>query len=448
MGKAIRQVTEIPGPRSRALLARKDRAVAAAFQILTGIAIDRAEGSRVVDVDGNTYLDLTGGLGVLNAGHRHPRVMERVQRQLERFVHTDFSVVMYESWIELAERLAPRVPGPGPKKAAFFNSGAEAVENVVKIAKAYTGRRAVIAFEGAFHGRTLMAMSLTSKTHPYKAGFGPFAPEVYRVPYAYCYRCPLGKSYPECGVACAGELEKAFVTQVAAEEVACVVVEAVQGEGGFVVPPAEFLQRIQAICRDHGILLVVDEVQTGFGRTGTFFASERFGLEPDLITVAKSIADGWPLSGVIGRAEVMDAPGDGRIGGTYVGNPVACEAALGVLDVFDHEDLLGKARTLGDHLLRRLEGMQERHPLVGDVRGAGPMAAMELVRDRMSKEPAAQETNRLLQEALQRGVLLVKAGVHGNVVRFLNSLAMSVEELDEALDAVDGALAAVEAHQR
>ncbi|HEY8531255.1 MAG TPA: aminotransferase class III-fold pyridoxal phosphate-dependent enzyme, partial [Limnochorda sp.] len=281
MGQAIQLVTEIPGPRSRALLERKDRSVAAAFGILTEIAIDRAEGSRVVDVDGNTFLDLTGGLGVLNVGHRHPRVMERIRRQLDRFLHTDFSVVMYESWIELAERLAARVPGPGPKKGAFFNSGAEAVENAVKIAKAYTGRRAVIAFEGAFHGRTLMAMSLTSKAHPYKAGFGPFAPEVYRVPYAYCYRCPVGQAYPDCGLACARRLEQALVTHVAPEEVACVVVEAVQGEGGFVVPPAEFLQRVQAICRQHGIVFVVDEVQTGFGRTGTFFASERFGLEPD-----------------------------------------------------------------------------------------------------------------------------------------------------------------------
>lgn len=444
MGKAIQRVTEIPGPRSRALLERKDRAVPAAFQILTNIAVDRAEGSRVVDVDGNTYLDLTGGLGVLNAGHRHPRVMERIRRQLDRFLHTDFSVVMYESWIELAERLALRVPGPGPKKAAFFNSGAEAIENAVKIARAYTGRPAVIAFEGAFHGRTLMAMSLTSKAHPYKAGFGPFAPEVYRVPYAYCYRCPLGKEPSQCGIACADLLERAFVTQVAAEEVACVVVEAVQGEGGFVVPPPEFLQRVQAICRKHGILLVVDEVQTGFGRTGRFFAFEHAGLEPDLITVAKSIADGLPLSGVIGRAEVMDAPGDSRIGGTYVGNPVACEAALGVLDAFEQEDLLGKARSLGDQLRRRLEAMQERHPLIGDVRGVGPMAAIELVRDRETREPATEQTNRLLQEALQRGVLLVKAGVYGNVIRFLNPLTISPEELDEALDVVEEALTVVE----
>lgn len=443
MGKAIQLVTEIPGPRSRALLERKDRAVAAAFGILTEIAIDRAEGSRVVDVDGNTFLDLTGGLGVLNVGHRHPRVMERIRRQMDRFLHTDFSVVMYESWVELAERLAVRVPGPGPKKAAFFNSGAEAVENAVKIAKAYTGRRAVIAFEGAFHGRTLMAMSLTSKAHPYKAGFGPFAPEVYRVPYASCYRCPLGRSYPDCGLACAARLEEALVTHVAPEEVACVVVEPVQGEGGFVVPPAEFLQRVQAICREHGILLVVDEVQTGFGRTGTFFASERFGLEPDLITVAKSLAGGLPLSGVIGRAEVMDAPGDGRIGGTYVGNPVACEAALGVLDVFDEEPLLERARLVGERLRGRLEDMKARHPLIGDVRSAGPMAAMELVRDRESRAPAAAETNRLLREALQRGVLLVKAGVYGNVVRFLNPLTMPMDELDEALDAVEEALAAV-----
>src|SRR5207253_695347 len=359
--RAIELRTAIPGPRSWEILARKERVVADPLSIFLPVVIERGEGATLTDVDGNTFIDFTGGVGCLNVGHANPRVVEAVQEQAARFLHTDFTIVPYEVYVTLAERLIALSPFRGPAKAAFFNAGTEAVENAVKFARAYTKRPAVIAFEGGFHGRTLLAMSLTSKTHPYKAGLGPFSPEVYRVPFAQDYRGPSARE-------ALAALERALVTQVAAEQVAAIVIEPVQGEGGFVVAPREFLEGLRRICDDNGIVMVVDEVQTGFARTGRFFAIEHYGIEPDLVCVAKSIAAGLPLSGVLGRAEIMDAPGDSAVGGTFVGNPVAQAAALAVLDVIEDEGLCGRAAAIGETIRARMLSWQARFAAIGDVR--------------------------------------------------------------------------------
>ena len=434
--RTIRLQTDIPGPRSRQILERKARVVADPLSVYLPIVVAEGRGSTLTDVDGNTFLDFAGGVGCLNVGHAHPRVVEAVQEQAARFLHTDFTIVPYEVYITLAERLLALAPFRGPAKAAFFNAGTEAVENAVKFARAHTRRPAVIAFEGAFHGRTLMSLTLTSKTHPYKAGFGPFAPEVYRVPFPNEYR----------GIGATDSLaaiEAAFSTQVARETVAAIVLEPVQGEGGFVVPPREFVQGVREICDREGIVMVVDEVQTGFGRTGRMFAIEHFEVEPDLITVAKSIASGLPLSGVLGKAEIIDAPGDNAVGGTYVGNPVAQAAALAVLDVFEEEQLLDRAERIGETIRGRMSAWRERYPQIGDARGLGAMRAIELVRDPATKEPAPELASRITEEAAKRGLLLLKAGVFSNCIRVLCPLVITDPELDEALGAWDEALEAV-----
>jgi 4-aminobutyrate aminotransferase / (S)-3-amino-2-methylpropionate transaminase / 5-aminovalerate transaminase len=431
--RSIELRTDVPGPRSLAILERKQRVVAAPLALTFPIVAAEAHGALLTDVDGNTFIDFTGGVGCLNVGHTHPKVIEAAQEQLARFFHTDFTIVPYEPYVELAERLLERSPFGGPGKAAFFNAGTEAVENAVKFARAYTKRPAVIAFEGAFHGRTLMSLSLTSKTHPYKAGFGPFAPEVYRVPFANDYRGPDAR-------AAIAALERTLITQVAAETVAAIVVEPVQGEGGFVVAPAEFMEGIRRICDDNGILMVVDEVQTGFGRTGKLFAIEHYDVEPDLITVAKSIAAGLPLSGVLGRAEVMDAPGPAAVGGTYVGNPVAQAAALAVLDVFDEEGVLERAAAIGETMRARMTGWQERFDEIGDVRGLGAMLAIELVHDRDSKDPAPELVTAVCDHAFRNGLLLLSAGTYANVVRVLVPLTIADAELEEALSVWEQAL--------
>src|SRR5436190_5170417 len=370
--------TAIPGPRSEQVLQRKALVVADALSIYIPVVIDHGDGATLTDVDGNTFIDFTGGVGCLNVGHANARITEAVQEQAARFLHTDFTIVPYELYVTLAERLVATAPISGQVKAAFFNAGTEAVENAVKFSRAFTHRPALIAFEGGFHGRTLLSLSLTSKTHPYKAGLGPFAPEVYRVPFPSAYRGPTAAE-------ALAALERAFATTVAAETVAAIVVEPVQGEGGFVPAPPEFLQGLRSVCDENGIVLVADEVQTGYGRTGKMFAIEHSGVEPDLIAVAKSIAGGLPLSGVLGKAEIMDAPGDNAVGGTYVGNPVAQAAALAVLDVFEEEGLVERAVQIGETLRPRMEAWQQRWPQVGDVRGLGAMLALELVRDPATK---------------------------------------------------------------
>jgi 4-aminobutyrate aminotransferase/(S)-3-amino-2-methylpropionate transaminase len=432
--KAIELRTAIPGPRSKDILERKERVVADPLSIFLPVVIERGEGATLTDVDGNTFIDFTGGVGCLNVGHSNPRVIEAVQEQAGKFLHTDFTIVPYETYVTLAERLVESAPISAPAKAAFFNAGTEAIENAVKFARAYTKRPAVIAFEGGFHGRTLLSLSLTSKTHPYKAGFGPFAPEVYRLPFPQDYR---GPSAP---VALAA-LERALVTQVAAESVAAIVIEPVQGEGGFVVAPREFLEGVRRICDDNGIVLVVDEVQTGFGRTGKMWGIEHYGVEPDLMCVAKSIAAGLPLSGVIGRAEIMDAPGDSAIGGTYVGNPVAQAAALAVLEVFEEEGLVDRANQIGDAIRARMNGWQQRWDAIGDVRGLGAMLAIELVHDRATKNPAPELASGVLVAAAERGLLLLKSGIYSNCIRVLVPLVISEAELDEALGVWEDALA-------
>ncbi len=425
--------TDIPGPRSREILERKARVIAEPLSIYLPLVIAEGHGSTLTDVDGNTFVDFTGGIGCLAVGHSHPRVVEAAQEQVARFTHTDFTIVPYENYVELAERLTAAAPISGELRAGFFNAGAEAVENAIKFARSYTRRPAVVAFDGGFHGRTLLALSLTSKTHPYKAGLGPFAPEVYRVSFADPYRGPDAKT-------ALAELERAFKTRVAAEEVAAIILEPVQGESGFVVPPREFVEGVRQIADEHGIVLVVDEVQTGFGRTGRLFAIEHFGVEPDLITVAKSIAAGLPLSGVIGRAEIMDAPGDSAIGGTYVGNPVAIAGALAVLDVIEEERLVERAVEVGDAIRARMEAWRDRFGAVGEVRGLGAMLALELVRDRGTKEPDPELATAVVEAASARGLLLLKAGIHGNCIRVLCPLVISDEQLDEALAVWEEAL--------
>ncbi len=428
----IRLVTDIPGPRSKAALFRKERYVAKPLVPLAPFCAARAEGFVIEDLDGNRFLDFSGGWGVMNVGHNHPKVVAAVRHQAEFALHTDFTAVPYEPYVALAERLVGLAPGPAPKKCAFFNSGAEAVENAVKIARVATGRKAVLVFDNAFHGRTLLTMTMTHKAIPYKAGFGPYAPDVHRLPYPYPYRYPVPLA----------AIERRLLSLVDPREVACLVVEPVIGEGGFIVPPPEFLPFLRELANRHGFLLVADEVQCGVGRTGRFFACEHFDVEPDLICVAKSIAGGLPLSAVIGKAEVMDAPLPGSIGSTYGGNPVACAAALAVLDVIEEEALLARAGQIGEILMRELRALERTYPVIGDVRGLGAMVGVELVRDRRSREPAPEETKRVQVEALKRGVIFPTAGVYGNVVRFLVPLTVTDDALFEGIEVLGEALAA------
>jgi len=435
----IEMKTELPGPRAREIIARKERVVCDPLDLHVPTVIDTARGAAFTDVDGNTMLDLSGGLGCHLVGYSHPKVVEAVTRQAERFSHTDFSVVPYETYMELAERLV-QLTGGGDRKVALFNAGAEAVENAIKFARAATGRPAVICFEGAFHGRTLLTMSLTSRVHPYKTGFGPFAPEIYRLPYPYPYRSPD----PErAGLDAIESIERAFTTVVDPETVACAIVEPIQGEGGFVVPTAEFLPKLAELCRRHGILVIADEIQSGSGRTGRFLASEHFGFEPDIVILAKALASGYPLSAVVGPAEVMDAPGPSAIGGTYVGNPVACAAANAVLDVIEEEGLLERSEQVGKVIRSRWEEISRDVPEVGDVRGIGAMIGVEMVRDRDSKQPAGEYLSAFMKETQKRGVVTVSCGIYHNVLRHLLPLVITDEQLEEALGVLaDSAVAA------
>jgi 4-aminobutyrate aminotransferase/(S)-3-amino-2-methylpropionate transaminase len=428
--------TEIPGPRSRAIAEREARVIARPLLVHLPIFAERAENATITDVDGNVFVDFAGGVGVVNAGHAHPRIVEAVVEQAARFLHTDFTVVPYEPAIALAERLCALAPISGETRAAFFNAGTEAVENAVKLARLHTGRPGVIAFEGAFHGRTLLSMTMTSKFHPYKTGMGPYAPEVYRAPYPDAYRGPDAAE-------ALARLERIFETHVPPEHVAAIVIEPQLGEGGFVPAPQAYMEGLRAICDRHRIVLVADEVQTGFGRTGRMFAMEHFGVEPDLMTVAKSIAAGLPLSGVIGRAAIMDGAHAGAIGGTYIGNPVAQAAALAVLDVFEEEDLVARGVAVGARIRERMLDWQRRHTEIGDVRGLGAMLALEFVTDPATKTPAPDLALAVIDEALRRGLILLKAGVHGNCVRVLCPLTIEDAVLDEALEVWEESLAAV-----
>jgi 4-aminobutyrate aminotransferase/(S)-3-amino-2-methylpropionate transaminase len=437
--------TEIPGPISRALMARREAAVARGPYNATPIFVKEGRGATLVDVDGNRLLDFAGGIGCVNVGHANESVVRAAAGQLQSLTHGCFHVTPYESYIRLAERMNALVPGDFPKKSIFLNSGAEAVENAIKVARAATGRSAVLAFEDAFHGRTLLALTLTSKVHPYKAGFGPFAPEVYRVPYGYCYRCAYSLTYPSCRLHCVDILEDVFRRYVEAKDVAAVIVEPVLGEGGFVVPPPDWLPRLRALTARHGILLIADEVQTGFGRTGRQWAVEHTGVIPDILIAAKSIAGGLPLSSITGRAEVMDAPGVGGLGGTFGGNPVSVAAAHAVLDEMGSGRLFARAEAIGRAVSARAASWRERFPLLGDVRGVGAMWGLELVRDRATREPAKEETAALSKACYERGLVTITAGTYGNVMRTLMPLVIADDQLAEGLDVLESALAAISA---
>jgi 4-aminobutyrate aminotransferase / (S)-3-amino-2-methylpropionate transaminase / 5-aminovalerate transaminase len=435
----INLATEIPGPRSRDILARKARVVSDPLDIHAPTVIDHGRGASFTDVDGNTLLDFSSGLGCQLVGYSHPRVVEAVQRQAALVSHTDFSVIPYESYVRLAERLVA-LTGGGDRKVALFNSGAEAVENAVKFARSATGRPALLCFEGGFHGRTLLTMTLTSRHKPYKTNFGPFAPEVYRVPFAYPYRSVDPDRAGEHALAA---LERAFTTVVDPRSVAAAIVEPIQGEGGFVVPPPEYLAGMADLCRAHGILVIADEIQTGCGRTGTFLASEQLGLEPDLVTLAKSLASGYPLSAVVGRAEVMNAPGDSSIGGTYVGNPVACAAGSAVLQVIEEEGLLDRAEQVGKQIRSRWEEVAGEVDQIGEVRGVGAMIGVEFVEDRESKAPNKHVVSEITTSSTRRGVVSVSCGIYKNVLRHLVPLVITDEQLAEGLDVLaDTAVAA------
>jgi len=420
---------------------RRDAAVVRAAYHATPVFVANAEGAVVEDVDGNRLIDFAGGIGCLNTGHRAPAVVEAVRRQLDRFLHTSFNVLPYESYVAVCEKLNAIAPGKGPKKTLLVSTGAEATENAVKIARAYTRRPAIIAFEDAFHGRTYMAMAMTSKTHPYKAGFEPFPGEVYRIPYAYCYRCSYSLKYPACEMFCAKHIEDTFKRVVAAETVAAVIVEPILGEGGFVTPPAEFFPTLTDICRKHGILVIADEVQTGFGRTGAMFGCERLGLDPDLVTMAKSLTGGLPMGAVTGRADIMDVAASGQLGGTFGGNPAACEAALAVLETIEKQNLCARANVLGERFRKRAAKWQARWELIGEVRGLGAMQALELVRSKASREAADEETKQVSQYCYEHGLVLLTAGSYGNVIRLLMPLVVTDAEMDEAMDVLEGALA-------
>ncbi|EJL06873.1 MULTISPECIES: 4-aminobutyrate--2-oxoglutarate transaminase [Pseudomonas] len=416
-------------------LQQRDRFVPRGVVTAHPLVIDRAEGSQVWDVDGERYLDFVGGIGVLNIGHNHPRVVAAVQAQLQKVSHACFQVVAYRPYLDLARRLSQMIGGAEPYKAAFFTSGAEAVENAVKIARAHTQRPAVIAFRGGFHGRTLLGSTLTGMSQPYKQNFGT-APEVFHTPYPNAYRGVSSEMALQA-------LQELFATQVAPERVAAIIIEPVQGDGGFLAAPAEFLQALRALATQHGIVLILDEIQTGFGRTGSWFGFQHAGIQPDLVTVAKSLAGGLPLSGVVGKAQIMDAPLPGGLGGTYGGNALACAAALAVLDAYEEEQLLARGVALGLRLREGLLRLQRLYPCIGDVRGSGFMLALELVKDDAARSPDAELTQRLIDQARLGGLLVIKCGVHRNVLRFLAPLVTTPEQIDEALAILDAALARV-----
>ncbi|MFH0914957.1 MAG: 4-aminobutyrate--2-oxoglutarate transaminase [bacterium] len=409
------------------------------------VFIANARNAVITDVEGRDYIDFAAGIGVMSVGHCHPKVVEAVKDQADLYSHTCFGLFGYESYLRLGQKLNQFAPGDSPKRTFFMNSGAEAVENAIKIARYATGRKAIIAFEDAFHGRTYMTLSLTSQVIPYKVGFGPYSSEVYRIPFAYCYRCPLALTYPACGCECAGLLEQAFAKHVNAEEVAAVIAEPVQGEGGFIVPPPEYMGRIKEICERHGILLIADEIQTGLGRTGAWFAMEHWDVVPDIMTTAKALGAGFPISGITGRQDVMDAVHPSGVGSTFGGNPTACRAGLAVFEIIEGEGLLQRAAVLGERIRERFLALQKRYAVIGDVRGIGAMAAMELVEDPDTKKPAVDFAKALRLKLYENGVVNVGAGTFHNVIRILVPLTIEDETLARGLDIVEETFAQISA---
>lgn len=439
--KTAKIVTEqVPGPKSQELLTKRLQYVPQGIGSGTQIFVEETKDALIKDVDGNVFLDFAAGIGVQNVGHCDREVVDAIKDQAEKYIHPCFHVVMYEPYVELAEKLVELTPGEHAKKVMFANSGAEAVENAVKIARKYTKKTGIISLECAFHGRTYMAMTLTSKVKPYKNGFGPFSPDTYKIPSPYCYRCPMGSTYPECGLACAEKLRTLLKGELAADMIAAVIAEPVQGEGGFIVPPKDYLPTLQEICQENGIVFIVDEVQAGFGRTGKMFASEHFGIQPDLMTLSKSIAAGVPLSGVVGKAEIMDAPGPGEIGGTYGGSPLACAASLKVIEKIQKENLAEQANKIGEIIKSRLSQMQEKYPIIGNIRGLGAMVAVEFVKDQTTKEPYPEIVKKAIADCYQKGFIFLSAGIFSNLIRFLPPLVMTEEQVHAGMDALDKAL--------
>ncbi|OZI13003.1 4-aminobutyrate--2-oxoglutarate transaminase [Bacillaceae bacterium SAS-127] len=432
----------LPGPKSKALLERRQAAVVRGVSNGVPSFAAKAEGALITDVDGNTFIDFVGAIGTMNVGHGHPKVKEAIHKQVDEYIHPGFNVMMYEPYIELCEKLIDLAPGDHEKQAILFNSGAEAVENAVKVARKYTKRTGVISFSRAYHGRTLLTMTMTSKVKPYKYEFGPFAPEVYKAPFPYTYRRPEGTTEEQYVDSVISQFEDFFVNDVAPESVAAVIMEPVQGEGGFIPAPQKFIEAVYAICKKHGILFIADEIQTGFGRTGKQFAIEHFGIVPDLMTVSKSMAAGVPISGLIGRKEVMEAAAPGELGGTYSGSPLGCAAALAVIDIMEEEKINERGAVLGQLVMDRLNKLAETYEAIGEIRGLGSMVAVELVKDRTTKEPNKELTNAIITEANNRGLLIISAGAYGNVLRFLMPLVITDEQVAEGLEILEEAFEA------
>ncbi|PEC07889.1 4-aminobutyrate--2-oxoglutarate transaminase [Bacillus toyonensis] len=426
----------LPGSYSQVLQKRHEEAVPTGIYHLTPLYVKKASGAIITDVDGNQFIDFAGGIGMQNVGHCHPKVVRAVQEQAKSFIHPCFHVTPYENYIALAEKINEKIPGTSKKKTMFANSGAEAIENAVKIARKVTGRSKVISFERGFHGRTLMTMSLSTKENPYKAGFGPFVSDMHILSYPYYYRAAEGVSSEEVDSQVIYQFEK-FLEEVSPEKVAAIVMEPVQGEGGFIVPSILFVKRIREICDQYGILMIMDEVQTGFGRTGKWFATEHFNIEPDIIALSKSIAGGLPLSAIVGRAEFMDVPGRGQIGGTFAGSPLSCAAGLAVFEIMEEENLVERAQQIGNRIMSHLHAMQLKYEVIGDVRGIGAMVAMELVTDRITKEPAKELTVQLIDEFWKNGLISIGAGIFDNVLRFLPPLVISNEEIDKGFEIIN-----------
>ncbi|WP_027723350.1 4-aminobutyrate--2-oxoglutarate transaminase [Maridesulfovibrio zosterae] len=426
--------------KSETLLERRNKAVALGVGNLAPVFADRAQNSVVTDVDGNEYIDFVGGIGVNNVGHCNEKVVAAIKEQAEKLIHSCFHIAMYESYIALAEKLIEITPGDFEKKAVLLNSGAEAVENAVKISRLASGKSGIIVYEGGFHGRTLLTMSMTSKVKPYKFKFGPYAPEIYRIPYPYCYRCPYGKEYPSCDIHCAEQLKSWFIGNAAPENIAAIVAEPIAGEGGFLTPPPEYFPRIKEICADNGIYFVADEIQTGGGRTGKFCAIDHWGVEPDLMTMAKSIGGGMPISAVVGRKEIMDAVHPGGLGGTYGGNPVSCAAALAAINALENEGILEKGQALGKKVKDVFNSWKKKYSIIGDVRGLGAMIALEIVTDKDSKTPAPDLTKKIVAEAVKNKLLILSCGNFGNVIRILVPLSVDDQTLDKGLSILEKAI--------
>lgn len=439
----LKEKKDIITTKSSILHERRKNAVPEGPYNITELYVQSAKGAIITDVDGNELIDFAGGIGMQNVGHCHPKVVKAIQDQVESSIHSCFHVAPYESYIALAERLNELTPGDCKKKTMFANSGAEAVENAVKIARKATGRSAVVSFERAYHGRTLLTMSLTSKVKPYKHGFGPFASEVYKLPYPYYYRAEEGLTQEEVDAQILAYFERFMLEEVASDNIAAIILEPLQGEGGFIVPTTTFIQGVRNICDKYGIIMIADEIQTGFARTGSLFAMDHFGVVPDLMTFSKSIAAGMPLSAVTGRADLMDAPGPGQLGGTFSGSPAACAAALAVLDVIEEENLVNRAVEIGERMMTVFHSWKEKYEIVGDVRGLGAMTAIELVKDKGTKEPASEEVKAILKETHSKGVITISAGIYSNVLRFLPPLVITDEQLEEGLTILEAAIAKV-----